>query len=230
MVNDKDNDIQYEYKPFIGSSHTFAFKNIFSKDKATTILDIGSSIGMIGRVLKAKGFKNLEAVEIDKESREIASKYYNVMYESLDDVTKTYDLILLLDVLEHTVSPREFFEQVLSKLNKGGTLLLSVPNIAHWYPRFSLLFGFFNYKEKGILDKTHLHFFTSKTIRDFVLSFDNVKIIKEQASSAPIEMFLNKRIVKFALYKAFSFLKLWLVNLFPGILGYQNLLVIQKEK
>ena len=224
-------NIKYDYKLFIGSSHTWALTQILKKftNKNDSILDIGSSIGMMGNLLKNHGFSNLDAVEINENARNIASKYYNTMYDDLSKVNKKYDLLLLLDVLEHTVDHKEFFKEVISKLNKNGILLLSVPNIAHWYTRFSLLFGNFNYTEKGILDNTHLHFFTRKTIINFVNSFNGIKIESINASTSPIEMFISKKIRKSFLYKIFAIIKYKWVNLFPRILGYQHLLVIRKN-
>ena len=224
-------DIKYDYKLFLGSSHTWALTQILKNftNKNDSILDIGSSIGMMGNLLRNHGFLNLEAVEIDENARNIASKYYNTMYEDLSKVNKKYDLLLLLDVLEHTVDPKEFFKEVTSKLNKNGILLLSVPNIAHWYPRFSLLFGKFDYTEKGILDNTHLHFYTRKTIINFVNSFNDVKIEDIKVSTSPVEMFISKKIRKTFLYKIFAVIKYKWVNLFPRILGYQHLLVIRKK-
>ncbi|MGI6680409.1 MAG: class I SAM-dependent methyltransferase [Bdellovibrionota bacterium] len=223
-------NIKYDYKPFIGSSHTWAMNNIKKENKDISILDIGSSIGMMGSILRENGFKNLDAVEVDNKARKIASKYYNNTYKSIDDATKTYDIVLLLDVLEHTVDNDKFFKQVVSLLNKNGTLLLSVPNIAHWYPRFSLLFGNFDYKEKGILDNTHLRFYTRKTIINFVLAHDNLSIKSVAVSTSSMEMFLSKKIVESFLYRVFAKLKLAIANLFPRLLGYQHLLVIKKER
>lgn len=224
-----DDATRYSLKPFVGSSHTLSLNQILKEERDVEILDVGSAKGMMGSLLRENGFLNIDAVEIDEHARKEAKKYYNNMYDSLDKVEKKYDLILLLDVLEHTVFPESFLESIFSKLNEGGKLLLSVPNVANWYVRLSLLFGNFNYQEKGILDRTHLRFFTRKTIKDLVLSFDNVKILSCKVTYVPYELFIPKKIVENKFFQFTQKIRLAYINLFPTLFGYQHFLVIQKD-
>jgi 2-polyprenyl-3-methyl-5-hydroxy-6-metoxy-1,4-benzoquinol methylase len=81
--------------------------------------------------------------------------------EALGSCHQKFDCILLLDVLEHLVDPWETLEFVKSQLNRDGRLILSLPNVASLKVLYPLLFlDQFRYADSGILDKTHLRFFT----------------------------------------------------------------------
>lgn len=74
------------------------------------------------------------------------------------------DVILCLDVLEHLINPWETMRRLDGLLKPGGTWIISVPNIRNYRVLFDLAFrGKFNYSESGILDRTHLRFFTRST-------------------------------------------------------------------
>jgi predicted TPR repeat methyltransferase len=77
---------------------------------------------------------------------------------------KSFDLILALDVLEHLVDPWSVAARLRSKLAEGGTFIASIPNISYWSAALPLLTrGSWNYQDSGILDRTHLRFFTRET-------------------------------------------------------------------
>lgn len=82
-----------------------------------------------------------------------------------------FDLILLLDVLEHLVDPWTFLEKLKSQyLAMNGKIIISLPNAQHFSLVLPLVAGQFNYVERGILDKTHLRFFTMKSAIDLMQS------------------------------------------------------------
>jgi hypothetical protein len=67
------------------------------------------------------------------------------------------------DVLEHVRQPEKLLAEILPRLNSGGAVIASVPNFGHWYPRARTLFGMFDYDRRGILDRTHVRFFTRRS-------------------------------------------------------------------
>lgn len=74
------------------------------------------------------------------------------------------DLVLCLDVLEHLVNPQRVLDQLRSVMRPDGTLIVSLPNVAHLSVALPLLLaGKFEYTDAGILDRTHLHFFTRRS-------------------------------------------------------------------
>ena len=79
-----------------------------------------------------------------------------------------FDIVLAADVLEHLVNPGALMRQVRTLLAPEGTAIFCVPNIAHWYPRFRSTLGMFDYDQRGILDSTHLRFFTRRSIRKLI--------------------------------------------------------------
>jgi 2-polyprenyl-3-methyl-5-hydroxy-6-metoxy-1,4-benzoquinol methylase len=143
----------------------------FSKD----VLELGCSTGYITERFQ-KNRCNIDVVEIDKNDADKAKKYARKVYiGSVEDknlirhINKKYDFIIAADILEHLKNPEVTLDLVKSKLKKDGSLIISIPNIACWKIRKDLFFrGIFDYQDFGILDKTHLKFFTYFTIQKFL--------------------------------------------------------------
>ena len=70
-----------------------------------------------------------------------------------------------MDMLEHLKSPEQILQQTHAVLKREGSLIVSLPNVANLSVLFMLLFGQFNYQQRGLLDKTHLRLFTRKSAR-----------------------------------------------------------------
>jgi len=151
----------------------------------STILEIGCATGYIGKFLKEKRNCKMYAVEIDKEAAELARPYYEeIIVGDVEDEeilkqlpTKFFDYILCMNVLEHLKWPQKVLVNLKKFLKDDGYLIACIPNVAHWSIRLKLLFGNFDY-EKGLfgsdhgialLDKTHLRFFTLKTMKKMFL-------------------------------------------------------------
>jgi 2-polyprenyl-3-methyl-5-hydroxy-6-metoxy-1,4-benzoquinol methylase len=81
-----------------------------------------------------------------------------------------FDVVLCADVIEHLRDPGAALHLVRRHLSRGGRLVLSVPNVAHFSTRIPLLFGRFDYTPTGILDETHLRLFTFRSARALVES------------------------------------------------------------
>lgn len=94
-------------------------------------------------------------------------------------ITERFDAVVLGDVIEHTVEP-------LETVKPGGTLVVSVPNVAHLSVGLSLAVGLFNYTYCGILDKMNLRFFTRRTFRH-LLQNANLYVLAEGYTLAPVE-------------------------------------------
>ena len=96
-----------------------------------------------------------------------------------------FDVIVAADVIEHLSPPGEVLRDMLRVLRPGGQVLLSVPNFAHWYPRIRVAAGLFGYDRRGILDETHLRFFTRATLHRLVRA-SGFEILQEQATGLPL--------------------------------------------
>ena len=128
------------------------------------ILDVGTADGYLGAVLKQQGHY-VVGVEKDEFLAKGAEPYYAKFYladlETFDFPFRAeFDFIIFADVLEHLREPEVVLGRSLSCLNSTGQIIVSVPNIANLLIRIMLLFGKFDYQDRGILDRTHLRFYT----------------------------------------------------------------------
>jgi 2-polyprenyl-3-methyl-5-hydroxy-6-metoxy-1,4-benzoquinol methylase len=135
------------------------------------ILDIGCGTGALGARIKEINPKALvHGVDASAEAGAVArtrlDRFVNLDLDrdALPDLGVRYGLIILGDLLEHLKRPDIFLAALPSLMDPGCFIILSVPNIANYSIRLKLLWGEFNYSETGILDRTHLRFFTYRTI------------------------------------------------------------------
>jgi SAM-dependent methyltransferase len=141
---------------------------------------------------------------------------------------REFDKVLLLDVLEHLRQPDKLLQDCRSFLKPNGHLIVSLPNIANITVRLMLLFGGFNYTERGLLDKTHIRFFTRKTARK-LLESNGYRIVEQKMTIMPLELVLGLRPESFVMRMVQRFLILC-TALLPGLFGYQTFLSAQKER
>lgn len=147
---------------------------------APTVLDVGCWNGTLGHALVCECGAIVDGIERDAEQAATAraSGYRVVDVADLDHAdldralpdtgNRTYDFILFGDVLEHLVHPEAVLAALSRRLRPDGRVLVSLPNIAFAANRLSHLLGYWDYKDYGILDRTHLHFFTKRTMRQLV--------------------------------------------------------------
>jgi 2-polyprenyl-3-methyl-5-hydroxy-6-metoxy-1,4-benzoquinol methylase len=151
--------------------------------QCTRILEVGAGAGATLKWLKTfYPTAETTAVEINPALRNELKRNVDVpIIGSVDQVIsqlETYDLILLLDVLEHLPDPTESLRKLAKLLNPEGQVIVSVPNIAHLSVSVPLLFQRrFDYQDAGILDRTHLKFFVEDTAVK-LLNDANLKVTK----------------------------------------------------
>lgn len=139
------------------------------------VLELGCASGFIGKILiDAKGCE-VTGVEIDHAAAEQARRAgLTVLEGSLEDeafaasIPGGYDMVLATDVLEHLREPATTLAWMERWLAPGGRAIVAVPNIATWSMRTQLLRGDFTYEDTGLLDRTHLRFFTWHTFHELV--------------------------------------------------------------
>lgn len=161
------------------------------------VLDIGCSSGNTGALLKDRALCEwVTGVELFEETAKIArTRLDEVITDSIESAlseieNQSYDCILCLDVLEHLIDPWSVVIALNNKLKVGGILICSIPNIRHFSILLNLLLrGCWNYTDSGILDRTHLRFFTKSSCQELLNlpSFNLEKIGGQIApSSKPI--------------------------------------------
>ena len=136
-----------------------------------TCLEFGCGTGGFSAILKDRFSTENWAVELDTTSAEKAAlKLDKVLNKdavsALSDLPENYfDCVILLDVLEHISEHISFLDTLKTKLKKGGVLIASIPNVRYYRNLVDLVIkGTWDYTEHGILDKSHLRFFTRKSI------------------------------------------------------------------
>lgn len=135
-------------------------------------LDIGCAAGVLGASLQAAGIVSAcDGIEAHPAAARLAESRLRRVWpgslESMADsiVWQDYALIILADVLEHLVDPWAALRLLRERSAPGCRLLLSVPNARHYKVSLPLVFrGEFRYEDAGIMDRTHLHFFTRESL------------------------------------------------------------------
>jgi len=177
--------MKYRYDTFNHNefeSHQLVYGMI---DDGSKVLDIGCATGYFAKELLKK---NCEAwgVDFDEKAVTKANKYCFKTAVCNFDEMKTlpwpkdyFDFILILDVIEHLSHPERIISAIKPHLKKGGRVIVSVPNVAHAQIRYQLCLGKFEYTSTGIMDKTHVHFYTRKSFLDTLkqLGLETKKLI-----------------------------------------------------
>lgn len=139
---------------------------------AAIVLDIGAGNGMLGRVLQRAGKRvTIDAIEPSEFAAKLAEPFYRNVYQGYaqehSQVLRAtqYDYIVLADVIEHIPDPAAFLTDILQNLSGTTRLIVSIPNIAFGGVRLALLNGTFDYVDSGLLERTHLRFFTLASAR-----------------------------------------------------------------
>lgn len=205
------------------------YKYINQNDR---VLDFGSSTGYFGKLLIDSKKCEVDGVEIDEADFAEASKVLNLMY-SFDLDTEDwpselfenrYDVLFFGDILEHLKYPERVLMKAKPLLKKNGRILISTPNIAHISTRLELLSGEFNYESTGLLDNTHLKYYTLRTLKQLAADAE-YKIIDIDYSLVDFSPTVIKKLLhRVGLTPSDEFWKL--VNS-PEARAYQYKLVLQ---
>jgi O-antigen biosynthesis protein len=158
----------YQLKPDRYSSHSVILSYL-QDGRGKRLLDVGAAQGDMAKLLHMRGY-DVTAIEGDPKLAEIArTRVRNVIVADLDDPIPDwggpFDVVVYGDVLEHLKDPLSALININRQLKPAGVVVVSVPNSAHAWVRLQMCFGHFEYAERGILDKTHLRFFTLASVQ-----------------------------------------------------------------
>jgi glycosyltransferase involved in cell wall biosynthesis len=209
---------QYIKKANGSSTHTQAFKSV---SNCSRVLDLGCAGGYMGEWLKSE--KKCYVYGVDRYSED-AHKKLDKFYEA--DLSNglprldfsQVDICLLLDVIEHLPRPEQFVSELHQAFEGKPTtkFLVSTGNIAFIVVRLMLMFGYFNYGKRGILDMTHTRLFTFSSFRRLWLQ-GGFEIISEMGIPIPFDLIIKNHSLRNLLYKINQFL----ILLCPGLFSYQ---------
>jgi glycosyltransferase involved in cell wall biosynthesis len=148
----------------------------FDRRPPCRVLDLGCGDGTLDQRLSALGHHvtGIDRVKHDGIGARVDQFVEADLEERLpDEIGAEYDVVIAADVIGHVRDPARLLSEASARLRRGGAMLVSVPNFAHWYPRGRVLFGRFDYDRRGVLDRGHLRFFTRKSAER---CFDSVQL------------------------------------------------------
>lgn len=187
--------------------------------KYKTVLETGCSTGFLSRQIAADGAR-VVGIEIDKEAAELAKENCQRVLscdlnspEWVTAVGERFDLVTFGDVLEHLHNPLGVLHQTRELLNPGGRVLICLPNIAHWTIRAKLLVGNFRYQSFGILDFTHMRFFT-------------IESAKQMIAEAGYRLIWFRPVIGGRYNEKYRSLWQHLANILPGLFSYQMMFLV----
>jgi O-antigen biosynthesis protein len=163
--------VRYRRNTHRSGTHEVILRNI---PPASRVLDVGCATGYIGGALRKCGCR-VWGLDRDAAAVSVARGWYEKVFvidldqcDALPWPERFFDVVLAADVVEHLREPRRAVQMLARYIGSRGRLIVSVPNVAHLSVRLPLLLGHFTYRRVGILDETHLRFFTFKTARELV--------------------------------------------------------------
>ena len=139
------------------------------------VLEGGVSSGYFARVLTSAGLV-VDGFELDPvaaaRAREVCRNVWVGDLQQIDpgQLAGPYDLLLFGDTLEHIADPVAVLRRLRGVLRDDGALVVSIPNFANWAVRLQILAGRFRYTDRGILDRTHLRFYTERSLLEMLRS------------------------------------------------------------
>lgn len=225
---------RYDWDGVFGADDAREVPAIVSRwiPEGARILDVGCGSGAMTRLVSRGKKVQIIGVEPDP-SRSAAARAdgLDVVTGVLDAELLTargpFDVILFTDVLEHLPNPNDILELAVAGLKPGGVIVASVPNVAHWSIRLRLLFGRFDYADMGLMDATHLRWFTRKSFR-MLFEAHGLKVTDASASAglwlgeyARLPFKLLPRGLRRSLIYA-------LTSLAPSLFGCQHIIRAQK--
>jgi SAM-dependent methyltransferase len=179
----------YDAKTDDDSSHELMFRWLAPR-APSRILDLGCSDGYLAERLRSFGH-NVTGVDFVAHDgvKERVDRFLEADLEVglPPGLEGPFDLILAADVLEHVRSPERILEQAHLVLAPGGSVIVSIPNFAHWYPRLRVAFGRFDYDRRGILDRDHVRFFTKRSF-ERLASTRGYRVVRRTGTGLPIEV------------------------------------------
>jgi predicted TPR repeat methyltransferase len=221
---------RYPFKAAAGSSHRRLIDLIPRWcRRGGHFLDLGAFRGEIGGAVRTH-FQRTTAVERDPHQMAILAERYDAVViadlEQIADLPSPLDAVLFADVLEHLRAPEDLLALAVRRLAPEGKIFISLPNVANLTVRLLLLMGRFDYQDRGILDRTHLRFYTRTTARKLVEAA-GLRIVYQAATPVPIrEAFPRWPSAVLRLLEAAA---LAVTPLWPTLLGYQFVFVAEKR-
>ncbi|MBN1270310.1 MAG: glycosyltransferase [Kiritimatiellae bacterium] len=208
------------------SSHSLLWKRLQAEGlEGKRVLELGVGDASVTKRMHEHG-AIVDGIEVDPMYAELAKPYCRRVFngdlnriEALG-LAGQYDIVLAADVLEHVIDPEVVLSKLKAYAKKEGLLIVSLPNVANIYVRGNLFLGRFPYYTKGILDATHLHFYTLASARKTLVKTGWV-IEDAEVTAIPFALvfpFLGRMPMRLLLNVFYG-----LTRVFKGLLAYQGM-------
>ena len=212
----------YQLKEDRHSSHSVIL-SLLGPGGGRRALDVGAADGFLAELLSERGWI-VTALERDPFQADRARpRCHEVVVADLADsvprLEGPFDAIVFGDVLEHLPDPVSVLVALGGQLSRRGRIIVSVPNVAHLWVRLSLLLGRFDYADRGILDRTHLRFFTRRSLLE-MLAACGLTVDELRATPVPLPLVVPPHLHGRWLDATHS-ASAWAARAWPGGLAYQ---------
>jgi SAM-dependent methyltransferase len=183
MPDDREHALDSDYASkdtsYFGNPR-FDYVALLPTNPDAAVLELGCGNGATGRLAlrdrKAGRYVGIElsAAMADEAARGLSTVHCgDIERMTLPYGTGTFDALILSEVLEHLVKPEAVLRQLVATLKPGALVLASSPNICHWKNIVELARGRFRYADSGMMDRTHLRWFTPESFREL---FENAGV------------------------------------------------------
>jgi 2-polyprenyl-3-methyl-5-hydroxy-6-metoxy-1,4-benzoquinol methylase len=212
---------KYAWKEIPGSSHDLLRRRIRALPPGLRLLDLGAAGGHLGRAVRDR-CTFIAGVEPHPPSASAKTGYDD--WREVDALhagnwSEPFDVIVCADVLEHVLNPLRLLQSIRGWLKGNGVFLVSIPNVANISVRLALLFGRFRYADRGILDDSHVAFYT-RASAEALLEEGGLRIRAAEPTAMPYELAAPVLARAPWLYPARAFARLS-AKAWPTLFGYQ---------
>ncbi len=217
--------VSYELKNFSYSSHRQILKSVRPGEQ---VLDLGCGEGVLAREIGKNGCQ-VTGVDV-LPAEHVLPVFDGYLQWDLENplgwpLRRDFDCVILGDIIEHLKDEKTLMRNVRQVLKEDGRLIISTPNIALWLYRILHLFGRFEYADKGIMDRTHVRFYSLKTLRNLLKS-TGFHILNERFTTIPFHLLITSTKLK-RMANVVNFLYFQLVRIWPTLFAYQFVLTAQ---
>jgi len=187
-----DTSSPYVLKPQANSSHSIVLQLLPENGNGLRLLDVGCADGYLSRLFAARGFTvtAIDAPMLRERRLPDGIRFVEAdLDRGLPPIDGAFDFVICADVLEHLRSPEMLLGQIRANLTRGGKLIASLPNSGNLYFRLNILLGKFPQDDRGLFDRTHLHFYMWKGWND-LLHQNGFRITIARATVIPFSLAL----------------------------------------
>jgi glycosyltransferase involved in cell wall biosynthesis len=215
---------EYQLKPNEDSSHRVIERRL-RDEPPSKILDLGCSGGALAKLLGQQGHHvtGIDFQRVGDVEDHLAHFVQADLEQGIpEEIGTGFDVVVAADVFEHVRDPARLLSDARRCLRPQGLLLASVPNFGHWYPRLRVAAGRFDYDQRGILDRTHLRFFSKQSFRRMAEA-SGFRVIKIRSIGLPFDTLRVDGRVGRALARADQLS----VGAYPNLFAYQILFELE---